>query len=151
MLRVFSFLASQGRQILCVGCETWSIPSRILTPTFIAATAAYLVRKWRRELLDTVLGAGAAIVISMTDLESDNSMLPTNIVVAFDASVTFDKYGLGQIARLQDGRCRVRFFRSANDYIEHEYDTTRVEGAYLHPQTRAYFCSEDGNWMVGLD
>jgi hypothetical protein len=51
--------------------------------TFIAASAAYLagfqrvlvlcpphlVRKWQREVLDTVPGAGAAIVRSITDLE----------------------------------------------------------------------------------
>jgi SNF2 family DNA or RNA helicase len=51
--------------------------------TFIAAASAYLagfqrvlvlcpphlVRKWQREVLETVSGAGAAIVQSITDLE----------------------------------------------------------------------------------
>lgn len=62
---------------------------------------------------------------------------------------TFDKYGLGQVIGLQDGRCTVRFFKSINDSLDFEYDTANVEGAYLLPQTRAYVRGEDGDWTVG--
>lgn len=62
---------------------------------------------------------------------------------------TFDKYCLGQIIDLQKQQCTVRFFISINKSVNCVYDTTRLEAAYLHPQTRAYVCGEDGIWTVG--
>ena len=60
-----------------------------------------------------------------------------------------DEYGVGQVIDLREGRCSVRFFKSINESVVCEYDASRVEGAYLYPQTRVYFNGEDGIWTVG--
>ena len=62
---------------------------------------------------------------------------------------TFDEFGIGQVTGLQEGRCTVRFFKSISDSIQWEYEAGQVKAAYLHPQTRAYICDEDGTWSVG--
>jgi len=62
---------------------------------------------------------------------------------------SFDKYGIGQVIGLENGKCTVRFFRSIIDSIELEYDVAEVERAYLSKHTRAYISGVDGSWTVG--
>ena len=62
---------------------------------------------------------------------------------------TFDQYGIGQISSIERDQCNVKFFKSINDEVEGVYSTTKLESAYLSPQTRAYHRDEDGIWSVG--
>ncbi len=62
---------------------------------------------------------------------------------------TFDQYGIGQISSVERDQCRVKFFRSISDEFEEIYATTKLESAYLSPQTRAYHRDEDGIWSIG--
>ena len=62
---------------------------------------------------------------------------------------TFDHYGIGQISSLQHDLCTVRFFKSVSDEVEAVYALSRLEPAYLSPQTRAYHRDENGIWSVG--
>jgi len=62
---------------------------------------------------------------------------------------TFDEPGLGQISSIQDGRCTVSFFKSANESFEHDYDLGKVESANLPLQTRVFMRASNGEWLVG--
>ena len=62
---------------------------------------------------------------------------------------TFDETGLGQISAVEDDRCTIRFFKSANESFELDYDIVQVEYAYLPPHTRVFVRDEDGSWTVG--
>ena len=62
---------------------------------------------------------------------------------------TPDRYRLGQVADVRQGRYVVRFFRSVNRSFDVEYDYSQLTRAYLSPQTRAYYRDDFGVWMVG--
>ena len=62
---------------------------------------------------------------------------------------TFDHYGIGQIASIEDDVCKVKFFKSVSDEVEAVYATSELESAYLSPQTRAYHRDKDGIWSIG--
>ena len=62
---------------------------------------------------------------------------------------TLDHYGIGQIDSLEDDLCTVRFFKSVSDEVEAVYALSKLEPAYLSPQTRAYHRDENGIWSVG--
>ena len=61
---------------------------------------------------------------------------------------TLDHYGIGQISSIEHDLCTVRFFKSVSDEVEAVYTLSKLEPAYLSPQTRAYHRDENGIWSV---